>query len=375
MLEARDDDEPGSAAEGAAPPNLPAASGKFTHRALGDGSVISTIVDATDSEDFQKLDLDSGYADTEDWDLAFRRFGILSNGGISGDGGVQLLALPGADFDAISEAPGVEADWSVDTPDGDDDDTLTDNVFSDWYDYDVADHSLTPKDITFLVRSTAGSFFKLRIEDYYDDAGTSGVVTFRWARVASPDVDLPQTDVEPIGGGLDDDDPAGTGGSGGSDEKNPYELVVDARSYDAWAYVSIERGLVTIADEGSSLNWDLAIQRFVFRSNSGTSGSGEGGVKLDTSGLAYPDIGKTSADGFVVDEVLEIEGPTGATETSSCPVLEDWYDYQPDHTLLPHDRNYIVRSADGGGYGKLRILQYVSGQVRIELTPVALGVP
>ncbi|HSC85965.1 MAG TPA: HmuY family protein [Polyangiaceae bacterium] len=352
---------------GAAPRDLPAQSGKFRHTALGDGTVISTIVDATDTEAWQKLDLDSGYADTDGWDLAFRRFGVLTNGGITGGGGVQALALPAADFDALTRAPEPSAAWSVDVADGDDDDTLSDNAFSDWYDYDVATHELTPKDIVFVVRSSEARYYKLRFEGYYDEVGTSGVVTFRWAELEPPEQELPPTDVEPDpDGGLDGDDGASDGDDGAVPESS---FLVDARSYDDWAYVKIGSGVVSGVAQNSG-DWDLAIQRFVFRSNGGTSGPGLAAVKRDVSGSSYDALNGTSADGFVVDAELEIEGPSGATTLSSSPPLEDWYDYQPDHTLLPYDYVYVVRGADGVTYAKLRILQYVSGQLRISLDPI-----
>ncbi len=370
-LGARDADlEVGPNDDGSAPADLPRTSGNFTHTALGDGSIISTVVDAKSADDWQKLDLDSGYADTGDWDLSFRRFGVLSNGGVSGSGGVRLLALPGENFEAVTQAPGAEAGWGVDLKDGEDDDTSPDNVFSDWYDYDVTTHALTPKDTLFLVRSTAGLFYKLRIEDYYDEAGTSAVVSFRWARIKPPEEDLIPSDVDPEPAGPDD---AGTDDDGTPQPANT--IYVDARSYDDWVYVKLDEGVVAIARPDSSSDWDLAIQRFVFRTNSGTSGQGDGGVKLDDTESHYDDVDSTTGDGFRVDELLEIEGPSGATTMSTNAVLEDWYDYQPDHTLDPKPNTYVVRAARGDAYAKLRIHRYVSGELLISLLPLALSIP
>src|SRR6185436_6972623 len=39
------------------------------------------------------------------WDVAFQRFRIISNGGVSGVGPVEVAVLPGQDFAALTTAP------------------------------------------------------------------------------------------------------------------------------------------------------------------------------------------------------------------------------------------------------------------------------
>jgi hypothetical protein len=42
-------------------------------------------------------------------------------------------------------------------------------------------HELTPREVTFVVKSTENRHFKLRFIGYYDrDNGTPGVITLRW---------------------------------------------------------------------------------------------------------------------------------------------------------------------------------------------------
>ncbi len=55
-----------------------------------------------------------------------------------------------------------------------------------WYDYDQETHILTPKDQVYIVQSVSGDYFKLQILDYYDDAGTSGYLKFKWATIMAP---------------------------------------------------------------------------------------------------------------------------------------------------------------------------------------------
>jgi hypothetical protein len=170
------------------------ASANFTHTIRADG-VIVTVVDATDSESWQYLDLDSRRAEesAEHWDVGFSRFRVRTNGGASGPGGVQVAALAGAAFDALVQAPG--EGFGVDRPDGDEDeDSEPDNVFNsgaeDWYVYDVMSHTLTPRAISYVVASTEQRFYKLRFESYYDALGTPAVLTFRWAEIAAPNAGM-----------------------------------------------------------------------------------------------------------------------------------------------------------------------------------------
>lgn len=117
------------------------------------------------------------------WDVAFRRFHIVVNGGVSGSGGVTVAAVDGQPFDVV-EAPDMAA-FVTDVADGEDEDALPDYVFSGgldpWYAYDVVTHVLSPKARVFVLRTSAGGFVKLAIDDYYDGAGGSGHPTLRYA--------------------------------------------------------------------------------------------------------------------------------------------------------------------------------------------------
>lgn len=165
------------------------SSGKFESTVLAD-DVVETLVDATAECDWQRFDFDTGEAVNEEqgWDLAFCRFRVISNGGVTGDGGVELARLESKDFEDVTAAPsdGFEADRE-DGEDGnmDPDNTLNMSGMS-WYDYELEHHELSPHDATFVVRSSEQRYFKLRFEDYYDAAGTPAWVKFRWAEIDAP---------------------------------------------------------------------------------------------------------------------------------------------------------------------------------------------
>src|SRR5687767_6546539 len=77
----------------------------------GDGST-HTRIDATKSDLWVYLDLETNAevfpavpGTSAAWDLGFQRFKIITNGGISGTGGMEVAALPGASFDEMTDAP------------------------------------------------------------------------------------------------------------------------------------------------------------------------------------------------------------------------------------------------------------------------------
>jgi hypothetical protein len=155
----------------------------------GRAGVIETVVDAESEEDWRKLDLDTGEQsdDEKKWDLSFSRSRILINGGMSGPGSVSVATLTQA-FDKVQDVPsedefhGEETDSTGDKGDAD---ALPDNPFysagDDWFVYNIMTHELTPREVTYVVKSTEDRYYKLRFIGYYDrDNGTPGVVTLRW---------------------------------------------------------------------------------------------------------------------------------------------------------------------------------------------------
>jgi len=154
-------------------------------------NAFTTRVDASSSDTWIYFSFLSGGevipadpATSIDWDLAFQRFHIISNGGASGSAGAAVAVIPDQPFDAVLEAP-VEG-YVADLPDGDDDDTVVDSAFEegdDWYDYDQATNRLSPRPRVYVVQTGRGTRYKLAILDYYDAAGSSGHPLFSWAEL------------------------------------------------------------------------------------------------------------------------------------------------------------------------------------------------
>jgi hypothetical protein len=153
------------------------------------GDAFTTRVDASDAEAWIYFSFVSGGQvipadplNSLDWDLAFQRFHILSNGGASGVGGRAVALVAGQPFEGVTAAP--TEGYVSDLPDGDDDDTIVDTPFEagdGWYDYDDTTNRLSPRANVYVVQTGPEVHYKLSILDYYDAAGSSGHPSFSWA--------------------------------------------------------------------------------------------------------------------------------------------------------------------------------------------------
>jgi hypothetical protein len=136
------------------------------------------VVDATSETEAVGYDLDAAaVVELTDpaWDLSFLRYFVRLNGGVSGSGTVEAVALPGAPYDEVVDVPA--EGWATDAPDADAD-GVDELVLLDWYVYDYVAHSLSPADVVYVVRSGEGIAYKLSFLSYYDNAGTPAVISF-----------------------------------------------------------------------------------------------------------------------------------------------------------------------------------------------------
>lgn len=153
-----------------------------------EGLTISSVgVDATDYKSWVYFDLDTGEVLSDEgaagWDVALQRYHFALNGGVIGAGAVAAAVLEGAVFDDVTTAP---ADgYTTDAPDADKD-GVDEYVLDGWYDYDPETHILTPAAIVYVIQ-TDEAYHRFEVLDYYNDAGTSGHLEFRWGAIAAPD--------------------------------------------------------------------------------------------------------------------------------------------------------------------------------------------
>jgi hypothetical protein len=139
------------------------------------GPVVYTV-DATSPDDWAYFSFRLGAVVPEpgprEWDLAFRRFRILANGGrgFGGEGGIVDLG-PVA-FDAVVAVPEAGYVPNEGRPDP------TNAAVAQWYHYGFFTHVLTPKAHVWAVRTADGRYAKLQILGYYCEGGHPGCVTF-----------------------------------------------------------------------------------------------------------------------------------------------------------------------------------------------------
>lgn len=152
-----------------------------------DGSQVA-LIDATNKSSTVYFDIDEGREmkadeafDTNGWDLSFQRFTISMNGGGGNPTGeVRVAVLVGQDWDALEVAPAAGYQQDASAP-------VFNGVEGGWYGYDLGQHRLNPREeLLYVVRSSAGRYFKLRMLSYYDSAGTPARLSFRYQALRAP---------------------------------------------------------------------------------------------------------------------------------------------------------------------------------------------
>jgi hypothetical protein len=140
-------------------------------------------VDATSHEDWVHFDFSRGSvvepasARSLDWDIAFQRHRIITNGGATNPlgqaGAIELGAVP---VGSRIEVPG--DGWVADAGRGA---SSRNPVLEGWYDYSWMSHLLRPAAQTYAVRTADGrGYAVLRFQGYYCPGGVPGCVTFRY---------------------------------------------------------------------------------------------------------------------------------------------------------------------------------------------------
>lgn len=154
--------------------------------ALGDPDAAGarvTTVDASSPDQWRFFSFERGVLPARaaglDWDLAFRRFHIIANGGEGFAGRGAIADLGAVPFDSIGFVPdGAFIPTEIARRDS------VNRAIERWYRYGFTSHLLTPLGNTYLVRpADGGPPLKLEVLGYYCPRATPGCVTFRWARL------------------------------------------------------------------------------------------------------------------------------------------------------------------------------------------------
>jgi hypothetical protein len=323
------------------------------------GNASELVVDATAKDAWTYVSFETGViaapADPKaslDWDVAFQRYNVKTNGGTSGPGQGAAAELGALDLkDTTTAAVG---SWTADAEIADartNSKQSMNSILSGWYDYHFLKHVLVSKYRLYAIRAADGRVALFKIYDYYDDVGAAGKLTILF-RFPVQSGDAP------------DAGPTGTPDAGTPELLDDVITETDGivrgeTNFDArtrWSYFSFaSRGAVTVEGEArESAAWDLAFDQWLVASNSGTSGSAGAGVKLAETEFDAAVTAPT--EGYEVDSVQAI----GAEQRleSVNPVTAGWFEYDPTtQKIRSVGHVYWVRTA-AGRYAKLQVLGY-----------------
>jgi len=151
-----------------------------------DGELQYTV-DARSRREWVYFDFSSGTVvstsrESLDWDLAFKRTDILTNGGetnpAGGGGAVDLGEIPLSE--AVLPADGYLADAT------DDENGVENPALHKWYSYNWTTHIVNSKGHTFALRTATGELVLLKFASYYCDDGSSGCITLQYVHPNPP---------------------------------------------------------------------------------------------------------------------------------------------------------------------------------------------
>lgn len=136
-------------------------------------------VDAAEEDDWVFFSFEQGGVVPDPgpvgWDLGFRRFHIIANGGVgfAGSGGVADLGVVA--FDSVTTVPdgGYVATRAARDS--------TNDAIAHWYRYGFTSHMLSPGRRIYAVRTADGRYAKLEVLGYYCPGPVAGCVTIRYA--------------------------------------------------------------------------------------------------------------------------------------------------------------------------------------------------
>ena len=162
----------------------------------------------------------------------------------------------------------------------------------------------------------------------------------------------------------DDGDPVGT-----DEPVEPETILVEDLAADpatqvgpdgrptgtgAYTFYSLRDGAVV--EDSASTDWDIAVQATSVLINGGTSGPGQGAGYVAQG--AFEEITTVKTERLAVDDASAGQYAIPQGDGNG------WYNYNAngENYVRPvPGRTLVVRTADGDGYAKLRILSYYRG--------------
>ena len=161
---------------------------------------------------------------------------------------------------------------------------------------------------------------------------------------------------------------------------------VESKTLDP-VYFSFEQGkVVTISDASKSKDWDIAFMRYYVRTNSGASGSGQGGA-IETNITKIDEVTKLASTNFIVDTEITVNVPNSGMppKTTKIPGNTTFSVKRGENTSIGwangmggnwvfNNNVFIVRTANGK-YAKVIMKSFVDGDGKITFDYIYPFVP
>ncbi|TGL61476.1 HmuY family protein [Leptospira sarikeiensis] len=142
---------------------------------------------------------------------------------------------------------------------------------------------------------------------------------------------------------------------------------VNATASGCWVYLDLKAGGVETTKSGT---WDLRFKRFIIGTNSGDSGTRDGGSCRVGDGDPVTGINDVTGVGDCISPGLEVDavqsqtggGGFGTATESASPALWTWYNYNgTTHVLSPYPIGYYIQGSDGVSKFALEVVDYYDG--------------
>lgn len=335
-------------------------------------------LDASDNEKWVYYSFNKGVVDvtnprtSENWDIAFNRYNIRTNGGTSGIGKAEVIKTESKLFTEVTKAPA--EDYTKDTEETpitrpgqtatpiSVNKIITGNVGTQtgWWNYTPpAQGSTTPKtEITqwvYVVKTASGDkYVKIQLTAYNHSVkpDQSGFITFKYAYLTEVEQPKPKEKIT-------------------LSFQDIKEVGFNLKSGANWTYISLAEGKeVTPNDPKTDLTWDIAFNQYYVITNGGVSGAGKAAV-ASPQGKDFDAVTEafTDATKYTKDAETEVTTQNGTLKINISPILSGGFGtqtgiidinpanmntYGRPNVYAPTNYVYVIKTADGT-YAKIQV--------------------
>jgi hypothetical protein len=133
---------------------------------------------------------ETNYLTDDSWDIAFNRFNVRTNSGLSGIGQAGVIDMGEVEYSSVSEAPqtGYTVDSTIQiveiishTGPPQMMDAFGNIIFTDVILLEGQPPSYVPNNHVYVLKTADGHFVKLIIQGFYNDQGESGYLSFKYS--------------------------------------------------------------------------------------------------------------------------------------------------------------------------------------------------